>query len=393
MTRGLLDLTNMKKVLLVSPYSAKDIGGIGTWTKIMLDYCKDRDDVQLCFQNTASRLPKSKSNKYLISHIVIGVLDSVSILMRLFCNMVRHKPDIVHYTSSAAFALNKDRIACFIVRQLFRKQFVIHWRFGRIPEIIESKSKECHGLIKVVKAASASIVIDKRSYFSLQKIGALNVFNLPNPISIALQNESESLNVVRLQQEREMGTVLFVGHVIRTKGIVELVKACAECSDVKKLVVIGSCIDESLKKELNIIAAKRDDGQWLKWEGVVMREKVFDYYRKCNIFCLPSYTEGFPNTVIEALANAAPTIATNVGAIPEILADSCGICIPSRDIGALKDAITTALSNATKSIKMGINGREKVLKEYTIDEVYQGYQGIWDNVLVKQEKQMSQSKN
>lgn len=376
-------MTRVKKVLLVSPYSVIEVGGIGTWTKIMLDFCKERDDVQLHFQNTATWLPKSSSQKHLFSHITIGVLDSASILIKLFFNMLRYRPDVVHYTSSAAMALHKDKMACFTVRKLFKKQFVIHWRFGRIPEIIESKNREYNNLLKVIKSASASIVIDERSYLSLQSIGASNVYNLPNPISISLQEESKRLDVETVQRERDKGTILFVGHVIRTKGVIELVKACERCESVKKLILIGACNEEGLKQELVDLAAPRDNGQWLELKGELKREQVISYYRKCGVFCLPSYTEGFPNTVIEAFANAAPTIATNVGAIPEIISGNCGICIPSKDVDALCDAIDSAFVNYDKTLEMGANGREKVLREYTIEEVYKGYQYIWDAVLSK----------
>ena len=60
-----------------------------------------------------------------------------------------------------------------------------------------------------------------------------------------------------------------------------------------------------------------------------------------EIFVLPSHTEGFPNAVLEAMALAKAIIASRVGAIPEMLADECGLLIEAKDVSGLKMCATT----------------------------------------------------
>lgn len=64
-----------------------------------------------------------------------------------------------------------------------------------------------------------------------------------------------------------------------------------------------------------------------------------------NLVTLPSYMEGCPNVVLEALASGRPVVATNVGGIPEIMNDSCGRLVPPRDPVALAQAIHTVLDS------------------------------------------------
>ena len=93
------------RVLLVSPYSAKKVGGIGTWSKIVLDYSKSCNDCDVRFLNTVQGLPKRWAMNYRIAHLIVGFLDSVLILIRLLFRMLVDRPDVVHYTSSAGSAL------------------------------------------------------------------------------------------------------------------------------------------------------------------------------------------------------------------------------------------------------------------------------------------------
>lgn len=371
----------MIKVLLISPYGKEKVGGIGTWTKIMLDYCQGRDDIQLFFQNTGTKLPKRSSQNSFFPHLIVGILDSLSILGKLLINMLRYKPDVVHYTSSAGFALYKDYVSIFIIKKLFRKRFIIHWRFGRIPSLCKKKNSEYRMLMNVVKAASASIVIDNTSFDALIKQGIKNVYCLPNPISPQLQNLANAMDVDIISQNREPGTVLFVGHILKEKGIFELIEACKRSESVKKLYVVGPFFSDEIKKQLLVqIRGGNKSKDWVVFVGEILREAVFEYYQKCMVFCLPSYTEGFPNSVIEAMANACPVLSTTVGAIPEILSDNCGVCVPPKNAEALADALSSILLNSESCIEMGKRGREKVLNNYCMDKVYGEYYKIWGGV-------------
>lgn len=368
------------KVLLVSPYSDKRTGGIGTWSKIVLDYAQNHSPCTVVFLNTVQGLPKRWSMNYKLAYYAIGFFDSLLIIVRLFGLMLIKRPDVVHYTSSAGSALHKDLIAIFIVKNIFRKKFVIHWHFGRIPYIFEDKGKEFSLFVKVCGKVNCSITIDERSYQMLKQEG-IKVVNIPNPIPVALQNEAQQLSLQDLHSKRKRGIVLFVGHVLRGKGIYELVKSCVLCDEVKQLVVVGPFFDENVKEELVDISKQREGGQWLHIVGEKIREDVWNYYSECNVFCLPSYSEGFPYVILEAMAFGCPIVATNVGAIPEMLEGGCGKLIEAKQVEPLRKALTEVLSHETQASVMGERAHEKVLSEYTIEKAYGMYKDVWESLI------------
>lgn len=377
------------KVLLVSPYSAKKVGGIGTWTKIVLDYCKNHDNVELLFINTANPL-KSNIQRNSLFRLLIGTEDTIVILVRLLWLLLFKRPDVVHYTSSASWALYKDELACLITRKIFRKGFVIHWRFGRIPEMAEMCTPEYVRLLKVVKQSSVSIVLDCNSLTVLKKAGCNNVLCVPNPLSDIIMRFSQSINSEELKKSRQVGEILFVGHIVRTKGVYELVRSCAKITSVKKLIIVGPSM-APVDDDLLTLASVRDEGKWLEFTGELQREDVYKYYQECSVFCLPSYTEGFPNVVLEAMACGCPIIATDVGAIPEMLVvdsdEPCGLCVHPQDEDGLIEALEYMLAKTDKAKAFGERARKRVIKEYSIDAVFSQYIHIWNNYVTLKKKE------
>jgi len=65
-----------------------------------------------------------------------------------------------------------------------------------------------------------------------------------------------------------------------------------------------------------------------------------------DLFCLPSYSEGCPNVVVEALATGCPVVATRVGGIPELIDPDSGVLVPPRDATALADGLAAALGRS-----------------------------------------------
>jgi glycosyltransferase involved in cell wall biosynthesis len=193
------------------------------------------------------------------------------------------------------------------------------------------------------------------------------------------------MNLMSLIRESEAeqkppGRIIFIGHIIKEKGVYELAEACSQIPSVKELVLIGH-YESSVKNELLKRASHRTDNTWLKMPGELSHEEVLDFICNSDILVLPSYTEGFPMVIIEAMAMGCPVIATDVGAIPEMLeADGeypCGICVPVKDAEILKDTISELMADPVKRIAMGRNGAARVLKHYTVGKIAGMYKSVW----------------
>jgi glycosyltransferase involved in cell wall biosynthesis len=84
-------------------------------------------------------------------------------------------------------------------------------------------------------------------------------------------------------------------------------------------------------------------GERVHLPGTADAHQVAGWMRACDVFCLPSYTEGYPNVLVEALACGRPVVATPVGGIVEIVDDGNGLFVPPREVDALADGMARAL--------------------------------------------------
>ncbi len=137
--------------------------------------------------------------------------------------------------------------------------------------------------------------------------------------------------------------VLFVGHLLPGKGVMELLEAFRtldpEVSD--RLVYVG----EGRMRDALAAAAGSMGGRVIL-AGGAPPEGVAQWLAASDLLALPSYSEGCPNVVIEALACGRPVVATPVGATPDLVAEDCGILVRPGDIAALAAALRQALCHA-----------------------------------------------
>jgi glycosyltransferase involved in cell wall biosynthesis len=100
-----------------------------------------------------------------------------------------------------------------------------------------------------------------------------------------------------------------------------------------------------------------------------------------NLVCLPSYSEGLPNVVIEALASGRPVVASEVGGIPELIDSNCGVLVTPRDSerleSALEQCLTTQWDEAAISARFQRSWKESAKEHHQLCvEVLKG-RGAW----------------
>ncbi|MFS4492258.1 glycosyltransferase family 4 protein [Maribacter sp. 2308TA10-17] len=366
------------RVLLVSPLPPP-VGGIASWTVNVTSYYeslqKSNLDLILCDSSSKGRRITSRSHSIRIYH---GIINSLKTYWKVK-KFLQEKPDVVHLVSSASFSLVKD----ILIIRLARRRgvpVITHWRFGRIPALIKKNNWEYKLLSKVIKKSTYSIVIDQTSYNALLKQGFNNVLNMPNPIAADVGSQTKTL--VDAYQTRPSDAILYVGHVVRGKGVYELVHACVQNHKLNRLTLIGP-YEEETKAALMDIAKKRNDGNWIEFLGSLEKSQVLEKMKAYSILALPSYTEGFPNVVLEAMAMGCAVVGTYVGAIPEMLDietnHPCGVCVSHQNIEDLTNAIDLLVGNTSKIEVMAKNGLKKVLNSYSMERVFAEYLQHWEN--------------
>ena len=139
--------------------------------------------------------------------------------------------------------------------------------------------------------------------------------------------------------------VAFVGRLEPQKGVGELLDAFDRVRAVMPdamLVLLG----DGVSKEQVAAAVARSEGKTLAPGGRPLPE-IARWLTACDVFTLPSWMEGTPNVVLEALASGRPVVATKVGGIPDVLGDPrSGILVEPRDAASLASGLLRALAEA-----------------------------------------------
>ena len=368
------------KVLFCTPYLTGEgivSGGIGIWANNILDYYKTLD-------SDVSLIPLSFDRRYNVS-AKSTTFDRFFYGLRDYWRPIRASKkliseiDVLHLCSSAQLSLYKD---LYLLRMAKRHHVktVIHFHFGRIPEVMKSGSREARMIKRVCEVADKVIVMDQRSHDALFSEGFSKVSYLPNPLSLEIQ---ENVKNLKDKITRTENRILYVGHIIPSKGITELVRACCLVKGIE-LHLIGTVTKEYLY-ELENIAKVKGNGTWFKYIGKMPHAEVIREMMAAGIFCLPSYTEGFPNVIIESMACGCSIIATPVGAIPEMLQfdkrDRCGLKVEVRDVNGLKLQLNEFLSNIGLRSKCRENAIKRVNEFYSIPVVWNQLECIWKSAL------------
>ena len=113
--------------------------------------------------------------------------------------------------------------------------------------------------------------------------------------------------------------------------------------------------------------------------------ELLAYYAAADCFVLPSYREGFPNTVLEAGAMGLPSIVTDINGSREIIIEGQnGTIIPSKDEHALYDAMQNMINNPEWGERMANNARDLIAKRFEQSYVRKCLYDFYDDILANQ---------
>jgi glycosyltransferase involved in cell wall biosynthesis len=164
--------------------------------------------------------------------------------------------------------------------------------------------------------------------------------------------------------------ILYTGRISYGKGLGELIDCAKEVCEIREdvhflLAGNGPLLPNLHKKVTDLNLQNR-----IKFLGRVDREIIVTLYRNATIFAFPSYYEGLPGSLLEAMACQLPIVATEVpGNIELIEHNKNGVLVPSRNVSALSKAIMDLLDDPDKREKFGKNARKTIEEKFTWDTV------------------------
>lgn len=250
-----------------------------------------------------------------------------------------------------------------------------------IPRIISLVSERvCCYLATDVVADSGSLLLEMRrlSVLGTEK-GQVLAFGSACGVNTEHYRPASTSekNIVRSRLGLEPSDIVigFVGRITSDKGIRELLGAFSRLRDRNvnlRLLLVGP-IEES--HFLNDLA----DLESIGVHHISYQEDPRDFYWAFDIFCLPSYREGFPISALEAASSALPVITTSATGCRDAIVDGLtGALAEPGDIASLATVLSIYINDGNLRMRTGLTGRKRVLERYDSQQVV----GNWNDFIL-----------
>jgi glycosyltransferase involved in cell wall biosynthesis len=162
--------------------------------------------------------------------------------------------------------------------------------------------------------------------------------------------------------------ILCVGRLVPAKGQHVLLAAVRELADRGREVALRFVGDGPDRRSLEDNARALGLQSLVHFEGSVNQDRIRDFYNRADAFVLPSFAEGIPVVLMEAMAMQVPCITTRITGIPELIRDGVdGLLVVPSDEQELADAIERLIVDPKLRCTLGCAGRKRVMERYDLD--------------------------
>lgn len=317
-------------------------------------------------------------------HISFGH-DFVS-LCRLIYVFMREKPAMVHSMTPKAGLL------CMIAAWLTRVPVRVHTFTGLVfPTATGLKRKILMQTDRLTCTCATHVIPEGegvkndllRNGITKKPMKVLGFGNVRGIDVVNFDRRPEVMDLAREIRNEDVFTFVFVGRIVRDKGINELCQAMAMLSGIApvRLLLVGSYEDDldPISQHSKYLIENNSSIEYL---GSKYGDDLLACYAAADCFVFPSYREGFPNTVLEAGAMGLPSIVTDINGSREIVAQGeNGVIIPPMDADALYKAMLDIIRNKPARERMASNARKMIESRFEQSFVRKCLMDFYDSIL------------
>ena len=356
----------VKKIIMMGPMSPA-IGGMAT----VLNNLSESAVVNffhITFWNTAKDTPINRS-------IFFAVKRRLVILRKFYITLKQEKPDFVHiHTCSGLITFSLDASFALIARW-FGIPYFIHIHGGKFEDFLNGQSNiKLKFVLGTLKKAKNVIALTPEWQALFEK--SWNMKNVKVLLNGVPNPHFDRVNV------SDEAHILYMGQIWSRKGVKDLIKAFALVEPNEAILhlagdfggditadEITAYIGQFPLVENNIIV-----------EGPVVGERKKTLMEICDIFCLPSYAEGLPMVVLEAMSYKQAVLTSNVGGLPGLINHKKnGLLTEPGDIAAISRGLSELINNKESSQQIAQQGYKTFNEKYSIDSIVQDYAQLYND--------------
>lgn len=297
--------------------------------------------------------------------------------------LMKRNPDFVHiHTSFGKWSFWRDSVYLAFSR-LSCKRVLLQIHGGYLDEFLRRHPHLSGLIVHILKQASIIAVLSDQQSKPFREIG-LNgrVRRIPNMIDLKMMPDTHADHLPFRPPENQRIVLLVAPHLFKEKGVYEFVHAAEwilRRYTRVAFVIVGSGGEEN---QLKALCLRERHSTHIRFLGNLSHADVLSLMSVSDIFVLPSWSEGFPMVVLEAMAAGLPVISTNVGALPEIITDGVqGYLVNPKDVRALRQRISHFLDHPQVMKKMGRNNVKEIRNRYNLDFAYHRYSQCYQELM------------
>lgn len=319
----------------------------------------------------------------------ISLVQDGRSLLKMVRVFRKEKPYMVHSMTPKAGLL------CMVAGWLTRVPVRVHTFTGLVWPTSSGLKRKILKLTDKLTCACATHIIPEGEGVKNDLITGkitqkpLKVLGYGNVMGVDMQKFSRRPEVMRIVEEQNLRdtskfTFLFVGRIVRDKGINELCKAFMRLHQQlpeTRLWLIGP-YEDGLDPISDEARHTIDQNDGIMAVGRKSGDELLAYYAAADCFVFPSYREGFPNTVLEAGAMGLPSIVTDINGSREIIIEGQnGTIIPSKNTEALYRAMWKIIYDEKSRDSMANNARRLIGTRFEQGFVRQCLYDFYDEIM------------
>ena len=341
----------MYKVLVIGQDTSSTkryMGGIYHVIKPLKDYKQKflANGVDISFFNTERIARKHNSmNRFKIENF----RNALKIFKECSDEIENKHYDAILYASSVSFALLKDLLIAQRLKQKHKIKIIFQIHSANINMILPKKFFLDKIILRqLIKTCDKCIFLSERLMQKFTEIGYAKgkSYLLYNYHNLALSDEMVKTKTSQNNNSKKI-KLMFIGSFSRAKGLLDLFKALDTIDEsLYSLDLCGGYNNDDHELKLLLGQYCSQHKQSVVNHGYVSGEMKNRIFMNADVCVLPSYGEGLPVVLLEAMAAGCAVITSDVGAITEIIKDGInGIVISAGDITALQAAVLSLIND------------------------------------------------
>ncbi|MCA9972593.1 MAG: glycosyltransferase family 4 protein, partial [Anaerolineales bacterium] len=300
------------------------------------------------------------------------VLMAIKAIARYLYLLLFWRPDVIHIHFAAGVSFYRKSLFVLLGR-FSRARLLMHSHAPNFDTFFEKRPPRQQRYIRhILNSADCLLVVSNQWQARFEAMGlTVPVVTIYNPVARPAALAPAS---------RDKPLVLSLGRLGERKGTYDILKA------VPLVLAAGAAADfwlggDGEVEQVREIVSANDWGQHVRLLGWVRDQAKHEALSQAAVFLLPSYFEGLPVAVLEAMAYGIPVVSTPVGGIPEAVDDGeTGFLVPPGDVQALAEKIRLLLDDPALRARMSHTAQQRMQEKFEVTAIMRQLYALYDEL-------------